>query len=166
MLRGHHAVLFVGHYEHSIDAKQRLAIPSEVRAVLERSGLGSGEAIALYAVIQEGPTLALYTEAGFEKRAAELDHSQLPAEQVLAYEQLFFSRASRVELDKQGRVRLPERLIRLAGLDRDVVILGVKDHLQVHDRDRWNALEETLSRDPAAMYNPRRLLRNGAAPGG
>ena len=156
MLRGQNVLLFVGHYEHSIDAKLRLAVPSEVRAQLDRGEEGPG----LYAVIQEGPTLALYTEKGFEKRATELDQSQRPADEILEYELMFYSMANRVEIDKQGRIRLPERLIKLAGLERDVVILGVKDHLQIHDRNAWNQrFEQTMRDRPQLLMNPRRLLK-------
>ena len=57
-------MLFVGTYEHTIDAKQRLAVPGPVRDGLDSDRDGS----CLYSVVQEGPTLCLYTERGFEKR--------------------------------------------------------------------------------------------------
>lgn len=151
-------MLFVGTYEHTIDAKQRLAIPSGIRQRLDRASQGE----ALYAVIQEGPTLCLYTEEGFEKRAEELDHSDWPAEELLLYEQMFYANAERLEVDKQGRIRLPERLLELAGLGRDAVVLGVKDHMQVHDREAWRERMERLKADrPDLMKNPRRVMRTG-----
>ncbi|MEX2672535.1 MAG: hypothetical protein WD294_10535 [Phycisphaeraceae bacterium] len=149
-------MLFVGTYDHTIDAKQRLAIPSEVRDRLDPEVDGE----VLYAVVVEGPTLALYTERGFEKRAEQLDHSERSPEEILLYEQMFYSNAARVEIDKQGRIRLPERLIRVADLGRDVVLIGVKDHLQVHDRAAWQAKVEKLMADrPDLLMNPRRAMR-------
>ena len=151
-------MLFVGTYEHTIDAKHRLAIPSDVRDRLDAERDGQG----FYAVLVEGPTLALYTERGFEKRAEELDDSQRSPEELLLYEQMFYSNAARVELDAQGRVRLPERLIRLAALERDVVLIGVKDHLQVHDRGQWERkLEKLMSERADLLMNPRRAMRPG-----
>ncbi|MHC4995686.1 MAG: division/cell wall cluster transcriptional repressor MraZ, partial [Planctomycetota bacterium] len=123
-------MLFVGTFELTIDAKQRMAIPADVRDRLPGDAVGQ----AFYCVMQEGPTLCLYTEEGFEKRARELDESERPPEEILLYEQMFYANARRLEVDKQGRVRLPERLLEMAGLGKDVVVLGVKDHLQVHDR--------------------------------
>jgi MraZ protein len=157
-LRGVHALLFVGTYEHSIDAKNRLAIPSDVREMLD----GAKRGTALYAVILEGPTLCLYTQEDFEKRSLQLDESERPAEQVLLYEQMFYSLAQRLEIDKQGRVRLPERLIKLGNVNRDVVIIGVKDHLQVHDRERWEKrMEKMLSEQPDLLMNPRLVMQPG-----
>lgn len=149
-------MLFVGTYEHAIDAKQRLAIPSEIRGQMEASGEGD----SLYAVLLEGPTLGLYTARGFEKRAEQLDDSPRDAEDVLAYEQLFYALAQRLEVDKQGRVRLPERLMELANLGRDVVIIGVKDHLEIHNREAWNQkMKNLLSGRPDLLMNPRRVMR-------
>lgn len=155
MPRGNDAVLFVGWHELSIDAKQRLAIPSEIRSLLKPERDGE----ALYAVIQDGPTLCLYTETGFAKRAEQLDASPRPADEVLEYEQMFFGLASRLEIDKQGRVRLPERLMRFAKVDREVVVLGVKDHLQVHDRAAWEAkVARNMTERPELLMNPRRVM--------
>jgi MraZ protein len=155
-------LLFVGTYEHAIDAKQRLAIPAEIRERLDPERDGSG----LYASIAEGPTLCLYTERGFEKRAEQLDASPLPPEDVLAYERIFYSLARPVEIDKQGRVRLPESLLKMAGLDRDVVLIGVKDHLEIHDRDKWHDyMARTLEGRPELLMNPRRVMGPGSGPG-
>lgn len=155
-------MLFVGWHELTIDAKGRLAIPSDIRSQLNPATDGE----VLYAVIQEGPTLGLYTQRGFEKRAEQLENSPRPAEEVLAYEQMFYALASRVELDKQGRVRLPERLVSIAGLDKDVVMIGVKDHLQIHDRKTWHAkVADTLANRPEMLMNPRRIVA-GSAPAG
>lgn len=148
-------MLFVGWHELSIDAKQRLAIPAEIRGQLNPQTDGE----VLFAVIQEGPTLSLYTEAGFAKRAEQLDASPRPPQEVLEYEQMFYSLASRVEIDKQGRVRLPERLLRIAKLDREVVMIGVKDHLQIHDRAAWEAkVADNLANRPELLMNPRRVM--------
>jgi len=149
------ALLFTGTYEHAIDAKQRLAIPADVRDRLKPERDGE----AFYAVVQEGPTLCLYTEAGFEKRAEQLDHSDLPPEQVLEYERVFFALARRVELDKQGRIRLPEQLLKMTKLERDVVLIGVKDHLEIHDRPSYyERLARMLQEKPELVMNPRRVI--------
>ena len=151
-------MLFVGTYEHTIDAKQRLAIPAEIRQQLE-----SGGHRALYCVLVEGPTLAFYTEQGFEKRSEELDRSEWSADQLLEYEQMFYSNAARVELDAQGRVRVPERLLEMAGLRKDAVLIGVKDHMEVHDSESWNRrTKELLKKKPELLMNPRRAMKNGA----
>lgn len=153
-------MLFTGTYEHTIDAKQRLALPADVRNLLDAKQDGQ----AFYVTLIEGPTLVLYTEEGFKKRAEQLDDSDLPPEQVLAYEQVMFSLARRVEMDKQGRVRLPDQLLRMVELQRDVVLIGVKDHMQVHDREKWaEHIRTTLAQRQDLMMNPRRVIKSRPA---
>jgi MraZ protein len=149
-------LLFAGTFEHTIDDKHRLAIPSGIRQGLIRHG----EFEAIYSVIQ-GSTLCLYTEQGFQKRADELDQSEMDEEELLAFEQVFFSSAERIEPDKQGRIRLPERQKVDAGLSKEVVVLGVKDHMQIHDRDAWNQkLAQMRADKPQMLRNPRLAMRN------
>jgi MraZ protein len=154
-------VVFTGTYEHAIDAKNRLAIPAELRGQIQReAGTGEGEPVQLYVTLTEGRALALYPEAAFEQRARELDNSALEADQLLNYERLLFSLAKRVEIDKQGRVRLPENLMQRTGLGSDVVLLGVKDHLEVRDRQSWlDYVEKMLDQNPDLLMNPRRAMR-------
>lgn len=153
-LRGPHVLLFTGSYDRTIDAKQRLAIPSDVREELQREQAGA----TLYAVVLQGPTLCLYTEADFRKRADQLDDSTRPPQEILQFEQVFFASTRRVEIDKQGRIRLPEQLMSMAELKTDVVLIGVKDHLEVHDRQRWTEqLQQMLSDRPELMMNPRMM---------
>jgi len=150
-------VLFTGTYEYAIDAQNRLAIPSEIRGRLHPDRDGE----AFFAVIGPDNTLCLYTERGFEKWAEQLNESELPAEDVLEYERMLYALAQRLELDKQGRVRLPETLLQLTDLGKQVVLLGVKDHLEVRDREQWYAeLQEKLKK-PELRTNPRQWLRRG-----
>ena len=157
-------MVFTGTYEHTIDSKNRLAIPAEVRSQMQREVADGGESgagtIGLYVTLGEGGTLNLYTERGFERRAEELDDSELEPTQLLAYERLLFSLAQRVEMDKQGRVRLPESLLKRTSLGTDVVLLGVKDRLEIRDRDAWQAyVEELLKAQPDLLMNPRQAMR-------
>lgn len=159
-------MVFTGTYEHAIDAKHRLAIPSDIRAKIARTVAGDCEAFdpkavgqALYVTLGEG-ALCLYTEQAFEKRAEELDHSEQDPDQLLAYERMFYSLSRRLELDKQGRVRLPEDLIEMAQLKSEVVLIGVKDHLEVRDRQSWKDFrDEMLRTQPGMLMNPRRAMK-------
>lgn len=126
-------MLFTGEYEHTIDAKHRLAIPSEIRSRMDPAQ--DGEAFYL----GPGPNgmLWLWPERLFERMAGVMEQSLLPAEELMEYEELMFPQASRLDLDKTGRVRLPEKTIRQAGLGPQVVILGVRDHLELRDPEEW-----------------------------
>jgi len=77
----------------------------------------------------------VYTPTGFDRFAARL--SAAPEHQ--RYMRLFYASAERVEFDSQSRIRIPDRLADHAGLTRDVYLLGVQDHVELWDRDAWEA---------------------------
>lgn len=125
-----------------------------------------GEAVYWYVTLgEETGTLSLYTEDVFEQRAAELEQSELEREELLEYERLMFSLAQRVEMDKQGRIRIPENLWKLSGLGPDVMLLGVKDHLEVRDRGQWTAVLNRVREERSGVMNPRQAMkRRGQSP--
>jgi MraZ protein len=58
---------------------------------------------------------------------------------VRAFGRLFYAKAQAVEIDRQGRIRIPPELAQLAGLTNEAVLLGVQDHLELWDKARWSA---------------------------
>ncbi len=154
-------MVFTGTYDHTIDTKNRLAIPAEVRAQIKRSTKAkAGDPVFLYVTLGTDGTLCLYTEQGYEQRADELDNSEMDAEQLLEYERMFYSLSKLVELDKQGRVTLPADLLTRSQLGSDVVLIGVKDHIEIRDRQAWNEhLQRMLTERPDILMNPRLAMR-------
>lgn len=136
-------MLFTGEYACRIDAKGRLAIPSAIQRRL--SPVEDGE--AFYLTLGPGRTLRLYPERAFERLASKSDDGLVADESVREFEQLFFPLSSRLPFDGAGRVLLPERMLARAGLSRDVVLIGVRDHLEVRDPEQWEAeIEERLAK--------------------
>lgn len=156
-------MVFTGTYEHAIDAKHRLAIPSDVRRDLQRGlGTGEGDAVVLYCVLGGADVLCLYTEPGYSRLAEELRQSDLDPVDLLEYEEVFYANSKRIEMDSAGRVRLPEHLLKQTGLSGEVVIAGAGDHLKIRDRSAWNARLETVLKDrPNLLVNPRLMLGRG-----
>lgn len=154
-------MVFTGTFDHIIDAKKRLAIPSDIRGQIQRAtGAGEGDALALVATLGQDGELRLYTEAVFQKRADQLEDSELDADELLRYERAFFSVAKRVEIDSAGRVRLPDHLLEMTGLSTEVSLLGVKDHLEVRDRAAWKAEFEAMMRSRRSLFmDPRRAMK-------
>jgi MraZ protein len=150
-------VVFTGTYEHAIDAKQRLAIPSKVRTQVQRElGLGEGDPMVWQVTLGEHG-LRLYTAVEFERLGRELRANSFDED----YELSFFSDAEEVETDGNGRIRLPERLLEDAELAGEVVVLGNNDHLEIRDRHAW--MEERKRRRaqrPELRKNPRRVIRD------
>jgi MraZ protein len=122
--------MFFGEYEHTIDDKNRLTLPSRFR-----------DAFAGGVVLTRGldQCLDAFPRADWnalvEARLAPLDPFSKQARDLKRF---FFSAAADAELDKQGRVLVPPPLARHARLGREVVVAGVHDHLEIWDRAAWN----------------------------
>lgn len=119
---------FRGHYEHNLDAKNRLTVPSKFRAALaDGAVLGPGFDSCMTVWPAQGWDEWTERQLGslnpFDKRARDLRH--------------FFSLSYDQELDSAGRIALPPPLIEHAGLAKDVVVVGERDHLEVWDAAAW-----------------------------
>lgn len=154
-------VLFTGEYEHTIDAKQRMAIPSEIRAVLDPAVHGEG----FYAAPGQNGALWIWPSRKFEELVNAMDASLLPEDEVMEFDDFFFSQAARLEIDSAGRVRLPERLLRSAGVEKTVTILGVRDHLELRDPAEWAAMLEEKRRTQGDIMRRARLAMAQKRPG-
>lgn len=132
-------MLFIGQYEHTIDAKGRLAIPAEIRARWRAEEDGG----AWYAMPWIGGVIRLFTEAEFQKLAEPVMPRTLAlGEDEAALKRLLFGRSARLETDSAGRIRLPESMLKAVGLDREVVLIGCGDCLEVANRSDWQAKEQ------------------------
>ncbi len=131
-------MLLTGSFSRVIDEKQRVAIPKRLR-----EAMGLPDAGALYLAPGTDQSLALYTEESFAGLAARLEQVSPTRQDVRAFVRLFYARAQRVELDSQGRVRIPQELAALAQLEKEVVLLAVQDHLELWSAQLWQRyLEE------------------------
>ena len=141
-------MLFTGSYEHTIDAKNRLAIPADIRARWSPEVDGS----AWYAIPRVGGAVRLFTERLFQDRAAGYTSSLTPDPDEAALLTTLFGLAQRLEMDAAGRVRLPDETLKLAGLSGEVVLVGVGHWLEIQDRASWRKnVEARLAALPELM---------------
>ena len=148
-------MIFTNEYEHTIDDKQRLAIPAEIRARLNPEHHTNTR----YLVPGANGELWLWPERTFEAMAGALEQTLLPGEERMEFEELLFSQATRLEMDKAGRIRLPETKISDAGLSQTVVILGVRDHLELRDPAEWKQQrQQKLAKQAEIMLRARNAL--------
>ena len=121
--------MLLGEYEHSLDDKNRVTLPARHR-----------EAFADGVFVARGidPCLLLYPPEGWtglvEGRLAGLDPFSREARQMSRF---LFAGAIETELDRQGRIVVPASLAAHAGLERDVVVAGVRDHLELWEPRAW-----------------------------
>lgn len=132
-----------GNYTRSLDEKQRVAIPKRLA-----EDFGETELTSLYVAPGTDRSLVVYSPAGFDRLARKIAKKSSNRVEVRNYKRLFYSRAERTEIDAQGRIRIPERLVEFAGLKRDVVLAGVHDHVEIWDAVAWS---EFLNQTSAAF---------------
>ncbi|MBL8809578.1 MAG: division/cell wall cluster transcriptional repressor MraZ [Planctomycetaceae bacterium] len=123
-----------GTFERTMDDKLRLAIPRQMR-----EGFRDGESEELYLAPGNEGCLSLYSLQGFEAFAAKMASVSTGRVQVRNFLRLYYSQAERVQVDKQSRIRIPERLAKMADLQHDVVLIGVHDHVEIWDKGRWES---------------------------
>lgn len=126
--------MFLGEYEHTLDAKGRLAVPAKFRGHLE-----SG------AVLSKGMgrCLSMYTMARWEEKSAALVEGKTD-EELRDFERRVYPSANEVELDGQGRLVIPAKLREYAGLSSEVTVAGVRDHIEIWDRVQWQEYQRRL----------------------
>jgi MraZ protein len=129
-----------GTFSRSLDAKQRLALPRRFR-----DELVSADAPRMFLTPEADRSLGLFASAAFQQRASQLETQSGAPGHVKNYMRLYYSQAEEVELDAQGRMRIPERLAAFAGLQQEVVLLGVHDHVEIWDQGAWEKFLATHS---------------------
>ncbi len=128
---------FRGHYEHSLDAKHRLSIPSRFRAAFS-----SGLVLAK----DSDACISVWTSETHEHTVDRALQGKNPFSSEYKRIQRFFQANSfDLELDSSGRVTLPPPLMSHAGVEKEVVVAGVGDHLEVWGNERWR--EEQIALD-------------------
>lgn len=122
--------MFIGEYTHNMDDKGRLAIPVKFRRDLSKG-----------AVVTRGldNCLFLYTKTEWEKLAEKLATLPISQSNSRAFSRLMLAGAMDVEVDKQGRVVLPEYLREFAGLKKNVVLAGLYNRAEIWDEEKWKA---------------------------
>jgi MraZ protein len=137
-----------------------MLIPSEVRRKIDPQRDGE----AFYVVFGEGGRLFLYPERYYEQLVSRDPRELTPDADTLAYDRLNLGLANRIEWDKQGRVLLPDRMLKEAGVAKEVTLLGVRDHLELWNRDEWELEREQLEARRAELSLKARQARQAPPP--
>ncbi len=121
--------MFMGEYNHTVDAKGRLIVPSKFREQL-------GEEF----VVTKGLDGCLFVYDNTEWKALEEKLHALPLTNANArkFSRFFLAGASACEVDKQGRILLPAVLREFAKIDKDAVLVGVGNRIEIWNKDNWN----------------------------
>jgi len=120
--------MFIGEYQYSLDLKRRLAIPSKFRSIFKGK-----------AVITKGldGCLFVYPVQVWKKMAEKLGTFPLGEKKTRQFVRFILAGAQEAEIDKQGRVLVPQYLGKFAKLKKQVVVVGLYDRLEVWDKTTW-----------------------------
>ena len=130
-----------GEYEHNLDAKGRLFIPARLRDEL-------GD--VFYVTISMEKCLSAYSGESWQNLSDKVSAMPYVKQRMV---RPLFAHAAKCELDKQGRILLPQNLRDFAGLDKNVTVVGCNNHAEFWDSDAWNAVNaiETTPENIAAV---------------
>jgi MraZ protein len=128
--------MFLGEYEHTVDAKGRVAVPARFRAQMDRGSVISKGM---------GVCLSVYTMERWEEKSNELVAGKT-SDELRDFERRIYPSASEIDLDGQGRMIIPAKLRDYARIElsSEVTIAGVRDHFEIWNRAIWQAYQEKL----------------------
>ncbi|MEC8557632.1 MAG: division/cell wall cluster transcriptional repressor MraZ [Planctomycetota bacterium] len=124
-------MLLTGTYRRTLDDKLRLSVPKQLRELLTDCNL--------FLTPGTDKALFVYTGETLEGIGDMLSNQSPAAKETRAFSRLFYAQAQPADIDKQGRLRLTLELSELAGLENEVVIVGVRDRLEIWNAVSWDA---------------------------
>ena len=129
---------FIGEFQHNLDLKKRLAIPAKFRKELGRG-----------AVLTRGldRCLFLFPVSQWKVFAEKLGGMPFGKQDNRAFARLFLAGASGVDFDSLGRILIPDSLKEYAGLNKEAVIAGVFNRLEIWDMAKWSAYKNDLEKN-------------------
>ena len=133
--------MFMSEYNHTVDTKGRLIVPSKFR-----------EQVGDEFVVTKGMDGCLFVYANDDWSAFEQKLTSLPLinKEARKFARFFLAGAAQVEVDKQGRILLPANLRQFAGLEKDVVLVGVGSRIEIWSRENWENMDADSDMDDIA----------------
>ncbi|SCJ55315.1 cell division protein MraZ [uncultured Clostridium sp.] len=126
--------MFIGEYQHSLDSKNRIIVPSKLREGLgEKFIISKGLDGCLYA----------YPIDEWQKFEEKLKNLPLTNRDARAFVRFFVAGATEVETDKQGRGLIPANLREYAGIEKEIVTIGALNKVEIWSKEKWESYNES-----------------------
>lgn len=135
--------MFQGRFEHTLDDKGRLAIPSPFRKRLAGDDESSGDGTVVVTI--SDMCLAAYAIGEWEQKLGQIAKLNQFDPKVMAFKRIFVGCAQECPIDKAGRILVPADLRRDAQIGRDAVILGQIEKFEIWGQDRWQKTFNNLT---------------------
>jgi len=140
--------VFYGEFASTVDNVGRVIIPAAFRdAACQAEGGHAPEFVMRFG---EDGCVTLYTASRWAEVEDAVNRAPHGERAVRRYRRLVFGLAAKAQCDKQGRLRVPQRLLDAAAIERDVMIVGVSGEIEVWSRPRWEAYREEMMRESLA----------------
>jgi MraZ protein len=147
-------LMLTGEYEHTIDGKSRLFVSNKLRSQIDSDQYGSN----FYLAMGSNGIYCLYPEKYFQQIALAGAPGMGAPDESVAFERMSFALASKVELDRQGRLLINEKLRKRANLGTTLTLVGVRDHIEVWNTDDWeHYLEDNLNQFHTQLAQARQV---------
>ena len=130
--------MLIGEYKHTIDTKKRLALPAKFRRELGKTVVITRET---------NKCLVIYTEKKWKKVADILGELPISQSEARRFARIKLAGAMLVELDKLGRILIPDYLKEYAGLKKNVVICGHSNRLEIWDSQNWETYKKESEKE-------------------
>lgn len=141
--------MFIGEYQHTVDAKGRMFVPSKFRDDL-------GDTFIVTLGLDN--CLFVFPQEEFDRLKAKLDAVSITNKDARQFARFFFARASECELDKQGRIMLPQNLRTYAGLTKEVTVVGVSNRVELWNTEAWESTHSLDQFSPDELSEKMELL--------
>jgi len=130
--------MFYGEYDHSLDKKGRIIVPSKIRVVMKENYI---EKLFITRGLDE--CLFIFPEDEWKSQEAKFRALPFTKKESRQFNRLFFSGAVDIVVDKQGRLLVPRYLKEYAHIKRDIVIVGVSSRIEIWAKEKWGEFYST-----------------------
>jgi len=137
-------IMLIGQYEHTIDAKKRLALPVKFRGEL-------GGKVIVTSGIEK--CLVVYTQKEWEVISGKLSNLPISAVEARSFTRVMLANAMEISLDKLGRILIPDYLKNYANLKKEVIVCGLSTRLEVWDSETWDTYRKTAEKGLAEIVS-------------
>ena len=134
--------MFIGEYEHTLDEKKRVSLPKQFRTEL-------GKKMVMTRGLDN--CLFVYSKSAWARMAEKLEALTFAQADTRGFNRFILSGAAEVEVDKAGRILIPEHQKQFAGLKKNVVFAGVSDRVEVWDAAQWKNYKARIEKQADAM---------------
>lgn len=129
--------MFYGEFAHIIDQKGRIILPAKFREILKKKGIKK-----LYLTRGLDRCLFLFTEDEWHAQEEKFKNLSFTHQEARRFNRLYFSGAQEVIPDSQGRILIPQYLKDFAELEKDIVIIGVSNRIEIWSKQLWKEFYE------------------------